>query len=227
VTPISPNNLAPEKVTSASAPIVYFKLASKLMYTNRQMYREFSGFTLQRIHHLRLAGDFQWGIRSTHQTLDYIKSRPWLFCSIRTVRIRLRIPCDKADLDSFWENPDSWLTYPELLKGVREAYRSILRSYGPGNYAHDHRRRQQDPQRLFPVDPRIAGARRIDAKPPFIPHYTLTDLARILEGFPLLSRMDIEPDTQNLLMLWPDPMATMKCFEPLHAKEIDVIMILK
>lgn len=28
-------------------------------------------------------------------------------------------------------------------------------------------------------------------------------------------------------MLWPDPMAAMKCFEPLHAKGIDVIMLLK
>ena len=226
-TPISPTNLALDKSSGTKVRMRHFRLASKLMYSNWQIYREFSALIRKRIRHLRLAGDFQKGIRSTQKLFDCINTRPWLFHSILTIRVKLTLLCYHKHQGSFWYNPDSWAEYPQIMVEVHKAFRSIRRSYNPVGYGHRQRSRSVIPHRPDLLPSRRTKISNLDAKPPFAQHNTLSDLARIIESFPLLNRLEIEPDPQNLLMLWPNPMDTMKYFEAFHAKGVEVILLLK
>jgi hypothetical protein len=211
--PVTPGDLGLD-IVSSIARIRVFRVESSLIYTNRQIHIEMRGIIRAMIHHVRVTGDFQMGLISTQTVLNSITTRPWLAANVRTIRIVI------THHSSSWENRQFWNTkqvhkYPRPFRLLKPAQDCIL--------AYSHTRQQQG----LPFLPIILPSdSERHAKAPFDQNNTLPNLARLLEGFPLLKRIDIRPDVYNTLMLWPNPMDAMICFEPFHAKGVEVNMLL-
>ena len=216
--PVAPakDNLALE-ITTSNTFLKSFRLESSLIYTNWQIYAEFSDHMYKQVRHLRITGDFLMGVKSTQEILDSITSRPWICANVRAIRLVIALNRDPTQNHLFWDDVDEDQEYPWIRRHFRAAQESLA-----GVPPHPQ-------QRIWPSDPnnqqpRDMGLRAVRREQPL---NTLPDLARLLEVFPLLQRLDIELDDKSVYMLWPNPMDSLRSLAPLHAKEIEFNVVLR
>ena len=216
--PVTPakDNLALE-ITTSNTFLKSFRLESDLIYTNRQIYAEFSDHIYKQVRHLRITGDFLMGVRSTQEILDSITSRPWICANVRTIRLVIAVYRDRRQSDRFWDDVDEDQEYPWIRRHFQAARESLA---GVPPYPQ---------QLIWPSDPnnqqpRDMGLRAVRSERPL---NTLPDLARLLDAFPLLERLDIELDDKSVYMLWPNPRDSLRSLEPLPAKGIEFNMVLR
>lgn len=216
--PVAPakDNLALE-ITTSNTFLKSFRLENSLIYTNRQIYAEFRDHIYKQVRYLKITGDFLMGVKSTQKILDSITSRPWICAHVRTIRLLVAVHRDRKQNDGFWDDVDEDQEYP----WIRQHFQAARESLAPVP--------PYPQQRVWPSDPnnrelRDMGLRAVRSERP---RNTLPDLARLLEAFPLLERLDIELDEKSVYMLWPNPMDSLRSLESLHAKEIEFNVVLR
>jgi hypothetical protein len=216
--PVAPakDNLALE-ITTSNTFLKSFRLESSLIYTNRQIYAEFSDHIYKQVRHLRITGDFLMGVKSTQKILDSITSRPWICANVRAIRLVIALSRDRRQTDLFWNDVHVDQEYPWIRQHFQAARASLA---GVPPYPR---------QRIWPSDlnTRQDGEMGLRAVRSDRALNTLSDLARLLEAFPLLERLDITFDDKNVYMLWPNPMDSLRPLAPLHAKEIEFNVALR
>lgn len=150
----------------------------------------------------------------TDKILASMAARPWLATSLRTIRIHLRACADEYATREFWKANDVWKKYPALMKHLGDAEEAIKSSEGSAVH-------------FWSSVPKMPWDMALFEREVFVPTGSLAELARVVEGYPLLERVDIDPDVWNVLVLWPDPLEKLRCFEKCHERGVEVNLMLR
>lgn len=212
-----------------------------LFTANRQIHDEISALIFSHIQHIKISGDFILGLAPTQPIFDMLERRPWLQRHVRSVCVELKLcgiheTCSGPGIDEnvIAKHPllsdrlrDIWdvtqlpfrLQLPfgmhyAKVKGLRNCV-SLFLYLGNMGYEALRRRRDSILEKLL---------LRKSHSPE---HNTLSDLAKILESFSQLEKVDFETEHHQLISLFPSPVATAMAFSPLLERGVEINVLLR
>jgi hypothetical protein len=203
-----------------------------LFTANRRIHNEVCDLLYSRIHHIRITGDFLLGLAPTQPILDMMERRPWLRHYVKTICIDLSLCGIHAGCNGCSIEEEAIANHPILSDRLQ-----IVQEQDSFARLLPNITKERNCSSLF-VSVGNSGLaclrqlairiRRMIVPKKSVPsgHNSLPTLAKVLQCYTRLEKIDMETVHKQLISLSPSPQEIARAFEPLP-NTVEVNMLLK
>lgn len=202
-----------------------FRVIYPLFTLNRQVHDELSALIYSRIRHVKITGDFLFGLNPTQQIFDMLERRPWMQKYVKSLTIELRLcgihpACNSVDINKniLAQHPFLW----DRLRNIYGTAKLLGIRIKRGKCARDC-----GTLLAFLLSMGYSYIARTLWRTKSTEHNTLPELAKVLDNFSNLENIDLESEHHHLISLFSDPLETAIAFAPLREKGVEVNVLLR